>query len=146
MKGGVGTLSVRFAGSGQAEDLCAILALRPILSASRVWQSLTPLVLPRHRKKKGKNTPDGQITAELASRRISAPEKIEWLRNESIELRHYVHARRNGMPPPEDYGYALRLTFAEPVTGPLCLGYASHFGLGLFAPVPDEIKTQRGEA
>lgn len=28
-----------------------------------------------------------------------------------------------------------RLVFSEPITGPLCLGYASHFGMGLFAPV-----------
>lgn len=25
----------------------------------------------------------------------------------------------------------------EPISGPLCLGYASHFGLGLFAAVPE---------
>jgi CRISPR-associated protein Csb2 len=27
-----------------------------------------------------------------------------------------------------------RIAFAEPVRGPLCLGHASHFGLGLFVP------------
>ncbi|WP_437860413.1 hypothetical protein [Sorangium sp. So ce363] len=30
----------------------------------------------------------------------------------------------------------LRLTFAEPVRGPIALGYASHFGLGAMAPSP----------
>ena len=92
------------------------------------------------------DTPDGQIIAELASRGFPAPEKIEWLRDESIGLRHYVRTRRNGTPPPEDYGYVLRLAFAEPVSGPLCLGYSSHFGLGLFAPVPDGSTTRRSEA
>jgi CRISPR-associated protein Csb2 len=29
---------------------------------------------------------------------------------------------------------AFKLTFREPVTGPLCLGWSSHFGMGLFAP------------
>ena len=145
MKDGVGTLAVRFAGAGTAEDFTAIPTLRPMISASRVWQSLSPLVLPRHRKGKGKDTPDGQIIAELASRGFPAPEKIEWLRAESIGLRHYVRTRRNGTPPPEDYGYALRLAFAEPVSGPLCLGYSSHFGLGLFAPVPDGSTTERSE-
>jgi len=38
--------------------------------------------------------------------------------------------------PPQTRPPALRLTFAEPVAGPLCLGYASHYGLGLFAAVP----------
>jgi CRISPR-associated protein Csb2 len=29
---------------------------------------------------------------------------------------------------------AFRLTFAQPVSGPICLGHSSHFGLGLFLP------------
>ena len=35
-------------------------------------------------------------------------------------------------PPSLANGFALRLTFAEPVAGPIALGYASHFGLGQF--------------
>ena len=31
------------------------------------------------------------------------------------------------------FGY-LKLQFDRPVQGPLCLGYSSHFGLGLFLP------------
>ena len=31
-------------------------------------------------------------------------------------------------------GAAFRLTFAEPVRGPLALGFGAHFGLGLFVP------------
>ncbi len=30
-----------------------------------------------------------------------------------------------------------RLVFPTPVQGPICLGYGSHFGLGLFVPQPD---------
>jgi CRISPR-associated protein Csb2 len=29
---------------------------------------------------------------------------------------------------------AFRLTFRQPVRGPIALGYSSHFGLGLFLP------------
>jgi CRISPR-associated protein Csb2 len=48
-------------------------------------------------------------------------------------LRHAVRVRRSpANPPPHNAGFAIRLVFAEPVTGPICLGYASHFGLGLF--------------
>lgn len=133
MKGGVGKLSVRFAGAGSVDDLKNVQALRPVLESARIWQSLTPLVLPRHRKKNGKNTPDGQIIAELASRDVPAPEKIEWLRDESIAMRYYVRSRRNSAPA-ENYSYAVRLTFSELIQGPLCLGYASHFGLGVFTP------------
>jgi CRISPR-associated protein Csb2 len=42
-----------------------------------------------------------------------------------------------------DAGYTLRLCFAKAVRGPLSLGYAAHFGLGLFAaemPKADEGK------
>lgn len=130
-KGGSGELSVRFIGAGKAADFMAIPALRPVLGKARIWQSHTPLVLPRHRKANGRNTPDGQLIAELASRGLPAPEKIEWLREESIAFCHYIRTRRDKSPA-ENYGYALRLNFAEPVMGPLCLGYASHFGLGLF--------------
>jgi len=38
-------------------------------------------------------------------------------------------------PPPADAGAVLRITFEEPVTGPLALGYGAHFGLGLFSAV-----------
>lgn len=135
MKGGAGTLALRFAGAGPSEDFKRIPGLCPFLSKACVWQSITPLVLPRFRKKSGKNTPDGQLIAELASRNIPAPDSIEWLRKESVSLRHFIRRRRKKAPPAEDFGYAVRLTFAEPVNGPLCLGYASHFGLGQFVAV-----------
>jgi hypothetical protein len=31
-------------------------------------------------------------------------------------------------------GFALRLTFPEPVMVPFAIGYGAHFGLGQFAP------------
>jgi CRISPR-associated protein Csb2 len=31
-------------------------------------------------------------------------------------------------------GYGFRLTFREPVSGPVALGYGCHFGLGQFVP------------
>jgi CRISPR-associated protein Csb2 len=93
------------------------------------------LVLPRYRKTRGRNTPAGQIRDELRERGLPEPSSIEWLHDESIAMRHFVRVRRSGQAPPENFGYALRITFAEPVAGPLCLGYASHFGLGLFRAI-----------
>lgn len=134
MKGGVGDLGVHFVGGGEATDFNGFAYLRPILATASIWQSVTPLVLPRFRKKSGKNTIEGQIAAELASRGL--PEaKVDILEAESKSMRHYVRSRRTSRPP-EDFGYSLRLTFATPISGPLALGYASHFGLGLFAAVP----------
>jgi len=50
-------------------------------------------------------------------------------------MRHFIRTRRLGPKAPVDYGYGLVLRFEEPVAGPLCLGYASHFGLGMFTAV-----------
>lgn len=100
---------------------------------SRVWESVTPFVLPRFRKPRGKNTLLGQLNAELESRRLPEVESILIDPALTRELRHYVRQRgHGGPPPPVDAGFGLRLTFTEPVHGPLILGYASHFGLGLF--------------
>jgi CRISPR-associated protein Csb2 len=137
MKGGIGELSVRFAGCGMKDDMLQLTALGPIIGTASRWQSVTPLVLPRFRKKNGKNSPEGQLLAELEERGFPTPVSIEWLKDESVTMRHYVRVRRNRQTPPENYGYALRLTFHTPISGPLCLGYASHFGLGLFAAVPE---------
>jgi CRISPR-associated protein Csb2 len=137
MKGGIGELSVRFAGCGTADEMLQLQALAPIIGTSRCWQSFTPLVLPRYRKKKGRNSPDGQLLAELLERGFPVPSSIEWLTHESVEMRHFVKSRRDQQAPPENYSYALRLTFPSPISGPLCLGYASHYGLGLFAALPD---------
>lgn len=132
MKGGIGEVDVRFAGCGSIDEFRSIPALSRVLGQARVWQSLTPLVLPRYRKKSGRNSLEGQITEELVSRGFPSPERIEVLHDRSIAFRHFVRGRRDGSRPPEDLGYAIRLTFPESVSGPLTFGYASHFGLGLF--------------
>jgi len=135
MKGGVGELSVRFVGGGDRTIADRdVTELKPIIGQYEVWESVTPFVCPRYVKKRGKNTVEGQIRAELESRNLPCDEKevkIEVLLQESRELRHFVRRRKNSAPP-QDMGYAVRLTFEEQVTGPITLGFGSHFGLGLF--------------
>jgi len=50
--------------------------------------------------------------------------------------RHPIHFHRfrskRGLTQPDTHGSFWRLTFAEPVAGSLALGFACHFGLGLF--------------
>ncbi len=135
MKGGVGEVEVRFAGSGSLEEFRKIPALRNFLGEAKVWQSLTPFLLPRHLKKSGRNTVEGQITEELTGRGFPPPDRIEVLSNDSIGFRHFVRTRNNRPRPPVDCGYAIRLTFSTSVTGPIAIGHSSHFGLGLFIPV-----------
>jgi CRISPR-associated protein Csb2 len=49
--------------------------------------------------------------------------------------RHFRMERGgDGKGPPIAAGFGLRVTFAEAVMGPVALGYAAHFGLGLLGP------------
>ena len=139
-KGGVGALRLAWSASGEREQLHRLPGplgetLRSFIGRGRVWLSATPFVPPRFPKPRGANSLDGQVKAELLARGLPAPERIEWLDPQHDEharaLRHHVRVRRHGEPPPVNVGLALRLTFAAHVTGPICLGYGSHFGLGL---------------
>jgi CRISPR-associated protein Csb2 len=143
-KGNADDLQLAVAGSGDLDTLRALPIplgnkLEKILGPSggaRMWSSLTPFVPPRFLKNHGTNTLEGQIQAELASRGLPRAEEVSLLEGttEIAALRHFVRRRqRGGGPPPVDAGYALRLRFTVPVRGTLSLGYAAHFGLGLFA-------------
>ena len=101
-----------------------------------MWCSATPFVQPRHLKRSGRNTLEGQVQAELASRGLPPASAVEVLSAQQEERarrhRHHVRIRRHGPRPPVDMGFTLRLRFEVPISGPLCLGYAGHFGLGRF--------------
>ena len=140
-KGVAGALRLAFAASGGVEDMKRLLApfgseLLRTMGVGTNWISDTPFVPPRHIKKNGRNALYGQICAELLSRGLPKPDSVECISAHADEMarkhRHTVRSRRNGPPPPVDVGFTLKLRFAQPVSGPICLGYASHFGLGRF--------------
>lgn len=145
-KGGAGNLQIAVVGQGELSVLRQLRhpfnnqverVLGPAEGA-RVWENLTPFVLPRFLKRSDKNSLLGQINAELISHRLPAAETATIDPRLTQELRHYVRRRiHGGTPPNRDEGYGIRLEFAEPVVGPILLGYASHYGLGLFAAVDD---------
>jgi len=98
-----------------------------------VWKSATPFVPPRFLKKRGKNSLLGQVNAELKARSLPEADQVIIDPDQTRLLRHFVRRRsRTALAPPVDVGFGLRLVFKEPIAGPLSLGYASHFGLGLF--------------
>jgi len=146
-KGGIGDLQLAVVGIG---DLAMLRRLPAPLSrgidqilgppqGARVWESETPFVFPRFLKARGKNTIEGQVAAELTSRGLPPAERIEIDPVLTKRLRHFVRRRRRGsVSPKADEGYGLRLRFAEPVRGPLLLGYGSHFGLGRFAAAHED--------
>lgn len=140
-KGDVGELQLALVGQGNRKDLhrlpgelqeAVVSIIGPPEKAS-VWESVTPFVLPRFLKSRGKDDLEGQVQAELASRDLPAADQVEWDTELTKDLRHFVRRRiHGGVPPKVDAGYGLRLHFSQPIPGPLLLGYASHFGMGLF--------------
>lgn len=104
-----------------------------IVEPSSTWISLTPFVPARFVKPRGKNSVEGQVQSELRSRDLPPAEQIELIDSLSDTMRTFQLARRRGKPqPPRRIGFAVRLRFAQPVFGPIALGYGSHFGLGVF--------------
>lgn len=134
-------------------------------SSARVWESATPYVAFRHLKKNGRKRDrreffqpgamaeymvqifreDWRQRTDLAH--LPEPEKIEFVLNPQarpeeggLDWRYRSLQFRRGRRRPGDDGYsrpfgAFRLTFPAPVRGPLALGYACHFGMGMFRPV-----------
>jgi CRISPR-associated protein Csb2 len=142
----VDDLSLSVAGAGSLESFATLRdrlgePLRRLIAPSRVWVSRTPFVAPRFLKTRGRNTVEGQVLAELEGRGLHA-ERVEILGHQAQDeaqrlgrFRHFVLTRKKGAPPPQTAAWRVRITFAEPVSGPISLGYGSHFGLGSFEAV-----------
>ena len=157
-KGGLEPLRLGLAGMGDLGDLLRLSgqygqAIRRLQGKALHWQSATPFVPPRHIKARGKNTLEGQIRAELRSRgfpevvavrqlapklpdRSAARPPSEKLLGDGQttwrRFRHFALSRRHGPEPLVARGFAISIEFERPVSGPIAIGYASHFGLGLF--------------
>ena len=141
IRGGVEPLRLGWVGCGERVDMTSLShplgeAMKRVVGESRTWVSVTPFVAPRYLKARGANTLEGQVRSELSSRGIAAPVEVIFLDpredNRARQQRHHVRVRRFGNAPPVNAAFTLQLVFAEPVAGPLCLGYGSHFGLGRF--------------
>ena len=125
-------------GFGRPEDFADTSRL---FGCSDEWVSVTPFLAAGHLKKAGY---EGEIhrlwkRREIASGSRTDPVQIEILSDIKIHgtPRRSVHFHRfrsrGREKQPDAQGALLRLRFPEPIEGPLALGYACHFGLGLFA-------------
>lgn len=148
-KGGFGPIKMALVAAGSLGDLRRmpgtygerLSALLGPANGATEWVSQTPFVLPRHRKLRGRNSLQGQVAAELASRGLTEPLEVGDLDTKAerwLRLRHFIRSRRSGPPAPVDCGFPVALRLARPETGPICLGYGSHFGLGLFVSAGKE--------
>ncbi|WP_445370881.1 type I-U CRISPR-associated protein Csb2 [Methylomonas sp. HW2-6] len=121
---------------GQRNDFESV---SPIVQTASVWQSQTPYLHPWHCKKDF-DVP-AQIRRECRERKLPEPIEIPpipTIKPHGRELRpidfHRFRSKR-GLVQPDTRGSFWQLTFAEPLTGSLALGFGCHFGLGLFTPV-----------
>lgn len=127
--------------------------LSPIFGISQRWRSLTPFVPTRHPKCFN----DGRPKVDDAGIQIGSPEhdllrllKCQGLpKPSSIESASGYHSgdtrlrwmqflleRKSGRGRRcrMSLGTGFQIEFDEPIQGPIALGYAAHFGLGLFIP------------
>ncbi len=110
----------------------------PLLGRSQTWESVTPYLHPWHLKKR--LGIEDQIRRECRQRGLPEPEHIERMPSVQVgpQVRKPIHFRRfrakRDLTQPDRYGSFWRLHFAEPIFGPVALGFGCHFGLGLFQP------------
>jgi CRISPR-associated protein Csb2 len=137
-RGAARPLFVTLAGMGKLDDFSR-LGRRPVeaLGESRIWISRTPFVPPRHLKAR-RHTLTDQVQAELAARSLPGATRIDIVDREelvTLGFHRFVRARRDPKrQPPAQRFFGLRIELERSARGPISLGYASHFGLGLFVP------------
>jgi CRISPR-associated protein Csb2 len=140
---GQSDFALAVAALGPLPELLSVRALSAQFKPSKLWLSSTPFVPVRYLKKSGRNTLSGQVLDELKSRGFATMPKAIYAvpaqrddasGDHARKLRHF-NIEREKLRPKQRVGYCLILEFTETIRPPLSLGYASHFGLGLFQAV-----------
>ncbi len=112
-----------------------------IFGMSRVWVSSTPFLATGHLKKNSGYA--GEVKRLLKRRKIICESLVDGVQVEIMQsisigdtVRHtsnfHRFRSRRGEKQTDTQGTFLRLNFPEAITGPISLGFACHFGLGLF--------------
>jgi CRISPR-associated protein Csb2 len=151
--GDLGPLRVQLIGLGQAVDLGPA-----VVGPSATWRSVTPFLGHGETGRRGRSR---FLRKGLRREWPRLAEQVAAFRD--VELRDVVELSpeqiaRDSLPQPREFRRArskhggreayrsaamFRLTFSRPIVGPLCLGYASHFGLGLFVPCSQDEEIHR---
>ena len=113
-----------------------------IFGTSRRWQSVTPFLASGHLKASGYA---GEVRRLLTRRGLNAAD-VDVAVRKAIDVGgtprraiHFHRFRSRGREVQRDAaGALLEITLPEPLTGPLAMGYGSHFGLGMFVAEPDD--------
>lgn len=117
----------------------------PLFREANRWRSVTPFSLPwfasrgRGKPARPRDLPEGQLRRELRLRGLPDPVLVKSVDGSDIPGRaaipwaSFQTIRHNGTRGNGLAGFEIE--FPEPVRGPIALGFACHFGLGLFLPV-----------
>jgi CRISPR-associated protein Csb2 len=115
-----------------------------MFASSHTWISVTPFSLPRFASRgagkppRPRDLPEAQLRRELRVRSLPEPTSVRPIVGHEVYSRPMVrwvefHTRR--FKGEQGYGLAgFSMEFPVAVAGPIALGFACHFGLGLFMP------------
>ena len=126
----------------------------PLMASNFNWESVTPFYPARHPKPKAENRQSlvewsrfirqyytDEVIRELENANFPRPLKVDILSDRGIILDGHLtslvkfNAKRNGSGKKANIAPVIvNLKFAEPVQGPIAIGYSSHYGLGCFRP------------
>jgi CRISPR-associated protein Csb2 len=116
---------------------------------SAVWRSVTPYLHPWHLKRPQLRSQEAlhaalleQLRREWRARGDDRPYIVEMRVLPEVRfggralrpIQFHRFRRKRGLVQPDTLGRLIELRFAAPIHGPLALGFACHFGLGLFRP------------
>jgi len=133
---GSGRIWLRLPNAGEAA--LKTLLKRTYRTTATAWLSVTPVVHARWRKDPQETLMD-QVTRDCSHVGLPAPALVEAIRGSAFPgaatrptpSNRVPEAWRKSLGGPSSH---LRIIFRSPVAGPVLLGRARHFGLGLFVP------------
>jgi CRISPR-associated protein Csb2 len=120
--------------------------IRQYLGPSKVWASVTPIILPGHDDHKPAKTIK-LIERALAQSGIEQECQFTWgplpyFNNCLTASKYDRNGRRTGYFRPDHLNGLtathIRITFQNPVAGPLTIGAGRHCGLGVLAAIKEE--------
>jgi CRISPR-associated protein Csb2 len=143
---GPGTVEIRLTAMGDAATV-----LDDLVGPAVIWESVTPFVPPRHAKRDWARFVAQEARRELGHRSLPEPAEVTVIDRDWRAFMRYRPSKRFARAYDEAAGQRVaapgssdprtgppavfvRVRFDSPVSGPLLLGYLSHFGLGLFRP------------
>ena len=147
-------LQLAYLAHGSANDFDGV---SPLFKRSTRWRSLTPYVLTRHIKHRGPRDerrivdgPEDQLRREVSLRWRGGPSIVRITAEDPKEAIAPMRPGRHAGFRPIDFfrhkrgggsngggAYNFEIEFEEQVCGPVVLGFACHYGLGLFIPALD---------